>query len=168
MTAYILDTNVFLTAAESYYAFDIAPGFWEALALGARTGRVSSIDRVLEEIQRKEDAVAEWVRSVFVDAFASTLQADVVAAYGEVVRWVESQAQYRDYARAGFASGADGWLIAYARAKDCTIVTLERLDPLSRSRVPIPNVCRQFGVPYISTFPMLRNLKVRFGLVNAG
>lgn len=30
-TCYLLDANVLMEAARRYYAFDIAPGFWQAL-----------------------------------------------------------------------------------------------------------------------------------------
>ena len=28
---YVLDTNVFIDAANAYYAFDLAPGYWDFL-----------------------------------------------------------------------------------------------------------------------------------------
>ena len=46
---YVLDANVFIDAAKRYYAFDIAPGFWDSLALLAQIGSVRSIDRVYQE-----------------------------------------------------------------------------------------------------------------------
>ncbi len=52
---YLLDTNVFIEAAKGYYAFDIAPRFWEVLVAGATSGTLRSIDRVKDEIDRQED-----------------------------------------------------------------------------------------------------------------
>lgn len=43
---YVLDANVFIEAARRYYAFDLAPRFWESLEHHAANGRVRSIDRV--------------------------------------------------------------------------------------------------------------------------
>lgn len=60
-----------------------------------------------------------------------------------------------------FANGADGWLVAYARAKGHVVVTHEQLSADVRRKVPIPNVCNAFGVRYVDTFEMLRELGVR-------
>jgi hypothetical protein len=76
--------------------------------------------------------------------------------------WVQAQEQFSDAAKADFAAGADGWLVAYARSKGLIVVTHEVLDPSIRRKVPIPNVCEAFGVSYVDTFEMLRELGVRF------
>ncbi|MGI6362191.1 MAG: DUF4411 family protein [Bacillota bacterium] len=62
---YLLDANVFITAFKSYYAFDIAPGFWNSLIRLAQAGRVKSIDRVYNELGRVEDELFAWARSSF-------------------------------------------------------------------------------------------------------
>lgn len=76
--------------------------------------------------------------------------------------WVQGQPQYTDAAKAEFASEPDGWLVAYAMAKERIVVTHEVLAPDARKRIPIPNVCKPFGVRSIDTFAMLRELGVRF------
>ncbi len=76
--------------------------------------------------------------------------------------WVQAQRQFLDGAKADFAKGADGWLVAYAKAKAGIVVTQEVLDPNVRSRVKIPNVCQAFRVPFCDTFQMLRGLGVKF------
>ena len=48
---YVLDSNVFMEAARRYYAFDIAPPFWESLVHHAANGRLESIDRVKQELE---------------------------------------------------------------------------------------------------------------------
>ena len=57
---------------------------------------------------------------------------------------------------------ADGWLAAYARVYNAVVVTQEVFNADVRKRVPLPNVCRQFGVDCRDTFEMLRELEVRF------
>jgi hypothetical protein len=122
---------------------------------------VESIDRVRDELD-KEDELAEWASSNFVRAFSSTDQEDVINAYAEVMTWVQGQPQFYDAAKADFARGADGWLVAYAVAKGRVIVTHEVPAPDARSRVPIPNVCEPFQVRFVDTFVMLRELRARF------
>lgn len=159
---YVLDANVFIEAARRYYAFDLAPPFWESLVHHAANGRLQSIDRVKQELERGKDELATWATAQFSEAFASTDEEDVIESYSEVMRWVQAQDQFSDAAKADFAAGADGWLVAYARSKGLIVVTHEVLDPRIRRKVPIPNVCEAFGVSYVDTFEMLRQLGVRF------
>lgn len=49
---YLVDSNVLIEAKNRYYAFDIAPGFWEWLERAHRTGCVFSIEKVEEELLR--------------------------------------------------------------------------------------------------------------------
>lgn len=162
MTVYVLDANVFIQAARRYYAFDLAPKFWEALVRHGGGGQIKSIDRVKQELERGKDELATWAREIFADAFASTDDTDFIRSFAEIMTWVQAQGQFSDAAKADFASGADGWLVAYARVKGCVVVTHEVLDPNIRRKVPIPNVCEAFGVPFVDTFEMLRALGVRF------
>jgi Domain of unknown function (DUF4411) len=75
---YVLDANVFIEAARRYYAFDLAPRFWESLAHHAASGRVRSIDRVKQELERGKDELAQWVDNNFSNALASTDEPDVI------------------------------------------------------------------------------------------
>lgn len=62
---YLLDADVFMTAARSYYAFDVAPAFWQGLVRQASNGRLLSIDRVKDEIQRGKDDLVTWANGTF-------------------------------------------------------------------------------------------------------
>jgi hypothetical protein len=158
---YLLDADVLIQAAKGYYAFDIAPGFWQQLIFHASRGRVLSIDRVLNpEIMRGKDHLAQWASSDFSTAFASTDQQDVIQSYSEIISWVQSQTQFKDYAKANFADGADGWLIAFAKVNGCVIATNEVLNLKRENKVPIPNVCQAFGIKYINTWGLLRALEI--------
>jgi hypothetical protein len=162
---YVLDSNVFMEAARRYYAFDLAPSFWRALIDQARDGRVESIDRVKEEIDLGKDLLTDWANSDFRQWFISTDQADVIGAYGQVMVWAHGQRQFTDGAKAEFSreENADPWVIAYAKAKGCVVVTHEQFDPNVRARIPIPNVCQTYDIQYVDTFQMLRDLGVRLG-----
>jgi Domain of unknown function (DUF4411) len=160
---YVLDADVFMTAARSYYAFDVAPAFWDGLVREASNGRLLSVDRVKDEIERGKDELVEWANGAFHRWFAATDEADVIAAYQEIITWVQGQTQFFDYAKDEFARGADGWLIAYAKVKGLTVVTNEKFEPAIKRKVKIPNVCQPFGIPYINTFEMLRALGIKLG-----
>lgn len=159
--SYSLDANVFIEAARRYYAFDLVPRFWTGLEQLAREGRVRSVDRVKQELEKGHDRLAEWAARDFAHGFASTDTAEVLAEFRRVIAWVTAEAQFTDAAKQQFASGADGWLVAYARANGDVVVTQEQLSVDVRRRVPIPNVCNAFGVRYVDTFQMLRELGIR-------
>lgn len=158
---YLIDTDVFIQAARLHYAFDLVPAFWDSLVRLAEDGTIRSIDRVKQELGRGKDELAEWANTQFADAFFSTDEADVIESYGKIMTWVQGQAQFLDAAKAEFAGGADGWLVAYATVKGLVVVTHEQPAPDARRRVKIPNVCEAFDVRYVDTFVMLRELGVR-------
>lgn len=47
---FLLDSDVFIAAKNSYYAFAICPGFWKSLIHHHEKKRVFSIDQVRREI----------------------------------------------------------------------------------------------------------------------
>jgi len=76
--------------------------------------------------------------------------------------WVQRHRQYFDHAKAKFASGADGWLVAYALTHGATVVTHEQPAPGSKREIKLPDVCDAFGAERCTLFSMLRTLSVRF------
>ena len=159
---YVLDANVLIEAARRYYAFDIAPPFWAGLCQHFTNGRVMSIDRVQAELMKGQDDLSRWAANDFREAFMSTDEQGVIESFSEVMRWVQAQPQYLDAAKASFAAGADGWLVAFSRVTGHTVVTHEIPSPTARRKIPIPIVCINYRVPFIDTYGMLRDLGVRF------
>jgi hypothetical protein len=95
-------------------------------------------------------------------AFNPTDQEDVIRQFREMMEWVQGNDQFLNAAKAEFAAGVDGWLVAYSKVNVYTAVTHEVYAPDARKKVPIPNVCKEFDVRYVDTFKMLRDLGVRF------
>lgn len=109
-SVYVLDANVFIEAARRYYAFDLAPKFWESLLHHASNGLIESIDRVKkEELDKGNDELKDWANSQFNHAFRSTDEDDITESYGKVMAWVQGQSQYTDAAKSEFANEPDGW-----------------------------------------------------------
>jgi len=162
---YLLDADVFITAKNRYYAFDICPGFWASVIHHHRAGRTYSIDRVRNEllVGRKTEDLVQWVTKDLPNTFFLGVDDDpVTTAYTDVMMWVQRNPQYFDHAKAKFATGADGWLVAYARVHDAVVVTNEERRPEAKREIKLPDVCAQFDVPYTDTFRMLKELAVRF------
>lgn len=159
---YVLDANVFIQANNEYYSLEFAPMFWDTLAEYARSGIIGSIDKVRDELEREGDPLWNWLQTEFDTAFYSTNDDEVLLSYREIIQWANEQEQFFDYAKADFAQVADAWLIAYARAKDCIIVTQEKFAPQMKRKIQIPNVCNAFDVGCMDTFQLLRELRVRW------
>lgn len=160
---YLLDANIFIEAHRRYYAFDIAPLFWMALIDNAKNDRLLSIDRVEVELKRGGDELADWASGSFHEFFASTDDEEVIDSYRGIMVWSQGQAQFTGAAKAVFADAPDSWLVAYALAKDCIVVTREQFSPEAKARIKIPNACKAFGVEYVDTFQMMRALRVKLG-----
>lgn len=162
---YIVDSDVFITAKNRYYAFDLCPGFWKCLIRRHLDGRVFSIDRVKAELLsgRKTEDLVVWVKAEVPDGFFCGVDDEAVTAkYTEIMFWAQRSPDFTDAAKAKFATGADGWIVAFAAVNGAIVVTNERPAPEARREIKLPNVCDAFGVPYRDTFQMLRDLAVKF------
>lgn len=169
--SYLIDSDVLITAKNSYYAFSICPGFWDSLLYANAQGTVHSIDRIRMEILngRPNEDLVQWVKTVVPGTFFSDSgDAAVVDAFTEIMLWVTRHSQFTDAAKAKFASGADGWLVAYARVNGDVVVTNEQPEPNAKKVIKLPDVCDAFDVNVSNTFEMLQalNLHYRFAPIS--
>ena len=163
----LLDSDVFIAAKNAYYAFDICPGFWEGLLQQHDKGRVFSISRVRGELLtgRKTENLVEWVSKQVPDEFFLEVDEEpVTSVYTEIMLWAQRHTRYLDRAKAKFATGADGWLVAYAKVHGAVVITNEQPAPESKTEIKLPDVCAQFEVLHKDAFVMLRELAVQFDL----
>lgn len=143
-SVYVLDSDVFIDAKNLYYSFDLCPGFWESILHHYSLGDLVSIDRVRSELlqgHKTEDLVV-WVKNEVPDGFFKSVDEDAIATrYQQIMLWAQRSTQYFDAAKAKFASGADGWLVAYASVKGATVVTNEQPAPSAKTNIKLPDVC---------------------------
>ena len=59
----LLDANVFITAKNTYYDFDLVPAFWTWLEGQAAAGTLASTDLVYRELRAGGDDLADWIGS---------------------------------------------------------------------------------------------------------
>lgn len=163
MTKFLLDTNSFIDAKNFFYAFDICPGFWQSLRRHHKSEQVYSIDQVKKEITDGSDMLVRWAKWMPKGFFQISHGPDVAVEYSKIITWVDANFTRREAVDA-FADKADGWLIAYAKVYGYTLVCQEKFDPNVKRRVPNPNVCHHFGVPFCNMFEMLRAINAKFGL----
>mgnify|MGYP001006577166 FL=1 len=166
---YLLDSDVFITAKNTYYAFDICPGFWDSLLEMHQRGRVFSIDRVHEELLfgRKSEDLVQWVKKQVPASFFIDSDEAVGDRYGDIMLWAQRNTQYSGGARAKFATGADGWLVAFASVRNAVVVTNEQPAPQSQGSIKLPDVCQAFNVVHENIFDMLRKLLVQFNFAKS-
>lgn len=160
--AYVLDTNVFISAKNLHYGFDFCPAFWEWIIHKNKVGEVFSIEKVGDELQALEDDLSEWAAARGPQLFVPP-DSSVVPELARVSQWVQGQ-NYKPAATNLFLQGADLYLIAQALARRHVVVTHEK-PANSRNIVKIPNVCIALGVKCMNPFEMLRTERARFALV---
>ena len=101
--AYLVDSDLLITAKNLYNSFDICPGFWKCLLHHHRAGAVYSIDRVRGELLagRETENLVQWVRNEVPEGFFLPVDtADVADAYTDIMIWVQRQARFFDHAKA--------------------------------------------------------------------
>jgi hypothetical protein len=151
---YLVDSNVLIDAKNRYYAFDIAPGFWNWLEGAHAAGEVCSIEAVQKELVAGNDELADWAKTN--SSFFRAIDQATTAHFPALTSWAASR-PFTSAALATFAGNqADYQLVAYARAHDHTLVTHERSDPNSRKRVMIPDACTAVGATCLGPFEMMR------------
>lgn len=168
MKPYLIDTSVMIEAKNRYYGFDLCPGFWDALIKHNSDSIIQSIDKVKEEINdpKYEDDLRNWVNDSVPNKFFNSTEDDsVLEWYVKIINWVQHNPQFKDPAKAEFIQGkCDPYLIAYAKANNCVVISKEAYLPNVQKRVPIPNVCKAFDVEFEDIFKVLKKLGVKFSL----
>ncbi|HTR38553.1 MAG TPA: DUF4411 family protein [Bryobacteraceae bacterium] len=159
MPTFWLDSNVFLQAKNLYYAFDIAPGFWDVISEGVAKGIVRSPMMVYNELATGADDLADWANTkkrsgeLFVEPdermqnYFSTIADDII-----------DKGKFPSAEVALFLKGADLWVVACAAATEGIVVTHEKLVGADSKKLKVPNVCKQFGVEYVTCYEMLRRI----------
>lgn len=152
---FLVDANVLIEAKNRYYAFDIAPGFWQWLERIHREGRVCSIEAVYEEVVRGDDELAEWSRRH--RELFRPIDQHTTRFFQPLSTWAAEQ-DFKPSALNEFtADAADYLLVAFGAAYRCTVVTHERPAPDSRKKIKIPDACAALGVKWDNPWNMLRS-----------
>ena len=146
---YSIDTSALIDGWTGYYPPDVFPGMWEKLEELADQGILIASEEVLHELERKEDELHKWAKQrphMFVP-FDEPVQ--------KAVR--EILCTHRNLLKQGKTrSGADPFVIAVARTRQCTVVTGERPSGNPQNKPHIPDVCRAYSIRYLSLLDLLR------------
>lgn len=159
---YLLDANTYIQAKNFYYGMDICPAYWDWLEQQYQLGVLASIEMIGQELKAGDDELAEWAKQ-HAEHFISHDDAATQRVLAEITQAVMNT-DYNPGNRDHFLAKGDPWLIAKAKTTDATVVTHEVLAGPDAKKVKVPNICRQFDVPYINTFELLRKLQTKFHL----
>ena len=159
---YLVDSNVLIEAKNRYYAFDIAPGFWEWLEAAHAAGEVGSIEAVKAELIGGNDELSAWAQTN--SSFFEPIDQATTVHFPALTAWAVSR-PFTPAALAEFAGNqADYQLVAHARGHNHVLVTHERPDPNSRKRVKIPDACAAIGATCLDPFEMMRRTGAKLEL----
>ena len=154
---FVLDANVFIQAANSYYAFDIVPKFWTWMEehLGVELFTIAPVN---DEISRQGDNLSKWIGGFNNPSWILPVDdEDTQLQMPKITKHCVDHG-YKPAGINKFLDGADPWVIACALSHNWCVVTHEVSQPETRKRVKIPDVCDSLGVENIMLFDMLRKL----------
>ena len=162
---YLLDANTYIQAKNEYYQMNVCPGYWDWLDSQFEAGYLASVSLVYDELKDFGDELSLWVKErkdQFLDVSDDATQAKFV----EIAQHVAELQDLKPGNLENFLGGADPWLIAKAKSIGAVVVTHEVLAPESARKIKVPNVCKKFGVDYLNTFQLLRQMEACFVLKN--
>ncbi len=166
MAIYAVDSNFFIQAHRDYYPLDVAIGFWNRVKELAHSGMMISIDKVKGELYKNKDELTDWCQGNLAEDFF-TAWSSALPEYQRACEWASSRSDH--YLRKAIDnfldhSRADAFLVAFTLAdKDNRVlVTQEVSNPHCKNQIKIPEPCKHFGVTYINTVDMFRQLGIRF------
>ena len=149
---YCLDTSALINPWNSFYAPDVAPGYWSGIERLVADGRVVLSEEVRQEIEKVDDGLRDWTRARIPrwHPLTDAVQAVVTEIMTDYGRLVDN--------RTG-RSRADPFVIATAKALGAKVVTTE--GPGSDRRPTIPWVCNRMGVPCLDVLAFVREARLR-------
>lgn len=158
---YLLDANTYIQAKNEYYQMAVCPGYWDWLDSQFAVGRLASVRLVYDELKDFGDELSSWVKPRK-EQFLDVADDETQARFIEIAQHVAELQNLKPGNLENFMSGADPWLIAKAKSIGAVVVTHEVFAPEAARKIKVPNICRKFGVDYLNTFQLLKQLEACF------
>ncbi len=160
---YWLDADVYIQASARTgpYPFKRARGFWSFLAAQLEKGQIGSPKIVYDELTRGNDELAQWCKQRREKGLCVAASREVHAHFTTIANHVIGK--YGQRKAAEFLRGGDAWVIAHAMEDGPNgIVVTQESTRHSNAKIKVPTVCKELGVPCISTFQMLEDFEFSF------
>ena len=171
---YWLDADIFITAKNSIYAFEVNNTLWSWLDTQLRAKIVMSPSRVFREIMafKKDDPLKPWAQArqhmgLCVEpnkqvSHCLTKIADHLYTSTLINKKTKKpQLRYKAAQVEVFSRGADAFVIAHAMESGGTVVTFESVRYPESQKIRIPDVCAHFGIVCIDLKQLLMALQAR-------
>ena len=163
---YLLDSNVLITANDTYYEIGRIRQFWDWILAEANRSVVNLPEEILSEISPANEDFRRWLEvnrpelSIAEARPRSLVESVLTQGYGYSLANLANADS--------IANTRDALLIAYALVdvNERCVVTLEAVQssvgslPMPRNR-KIPLVCHRLGIRCIDTFDLIRELDFR-------
>lgn len=164
---YLIDANVLIDAKRDYYGIDSVPEFWSWLVDQGEKQNIKIPVEIYEEFadsknkDGEKDDLAEWAEQEDVKSallFDEDVDPDLVSRItygGYTPNPTDHQVD---------EIGKDPFLMAYALkdTENRCVVSTEKSKPSKKEHNRrIPDVCRDFGIPFADSFTMFRALNFR-------
>lgn len=157
---YLLDANILITAASTYYGLKRVPEFWAWLQYQAASGRVKIPTEMYEEVlegRKEKDELLDWIKD---DKNKAAIILDE-APKPELVRRVVAEGYANDLTDDEVERiGRDPFLISYAFGDgERCIVTNEVSKPTKkRHNRHVPDVCETLKVSWCGPWQLNEKL----------
>ncbi|MGA7136582.1 MAG: DUF4411 family protein [Terriglobales bacterium] len=162
---YLLDANILIAAANTYYGISRVPEFWGWLQHQAASGHVKLPIEMYEEVlegRQKDDELLDWVKD---DKNRPALILDEMLN-PELVRRVVAEGYANDLADDEVEKiGRDPFLIAYAfgNAERCIVTTEVSKPRKQRHNRHVPDVCQSLKVSCCGPWELNEKLGFKTG-----
>ncbi len=162
---YLLDANILITAANTYYDISRVPEFWGWLHYQATAGRVKVPREMYEEVlegRQQDDGLLDWVKR---DKHREALVLNETPN-PELVRRVVAEGYANDLTDDEIESiGRDPFLIAdaFENAERCIVTTEVSKPSRQRHNRHVPDVCPSLKVSCCGPWKLNRKLGFKTG-----
>lgn len=157
---YLLDANILITAANTYYGIGRIPEFWSWLQYQAVSGRIKIPIEMYEEVlegRKEDDELLDWVKD---DKNRAALVLDEMPKPA-LVRRVVTEGYANDLTDDEVEKlGRDPFLIAYAfeNVERCIVTTEVSKPKKQRHNRHVPDVCKSLKVSWCGPWELNERL----------
>lgn len=146
---YCIDTSALIDLGERHYPerLPVFKPIWNYVYQEIANGNIVSVDLVKEELESKAD---DWRSNFLLQANGMfQIDGDIENEFASVVSEIESKNGVFNINkhRERFMSGADPWVIALARNKQCTVVSSETKK---LAHYGLGEICKELKVPHMN------------------
>ena len=162
MNSYWLDSDVLVFAKDNIapFGYEEFRGFWTLIERNIESGVVKITKRNYQEVtegRETEDQLAKWLKIHKGKGVCVPPTKEVQEFATKIGNYVYSNNHFLARHRTRWSRGADAWIIAQAAVDSGIVVTREVSQPECRSP-KIPDLCKHFGVKFISLIELMKTL----------